>query len=337
MDLELRHHRHAAVLAEHGHYGRAAAALGITQPALSRSIQELERRIGMSLFERSRAGVRETDAGRVFVRRATELLRHADAMTREMSFLGGKTQGELRIGAGVFPSEMFVADAVAALMVDEPGLRISMRTAMVDDLLEELVRSELDVVVGDLRTAEEYHRSASFAEFRITPLRWHRAQVLVRRGHALAGRRGLSSSDVFAYPLAMSTRIPPDLLALVLEGRSRAGSARDERPVPAITCDSAAALRRIVLGSDAVTFMTRNLAEAEIARGELVALDFDAPWLGRAFAIVEPAERPASRAVARFSEFVQRRDAEVAARNAEGSDPRVRVHGEPARERVQRR
>ena len=57
MDLELRHHRHALALAEHRNFLRAARALEISQPALSRSIQELERRMGATLFSRARGGV----------------------------------------------------------------------------------------------------------------------------------------------------------------------------------------------------------------------------------------------------------------------------------------
>ncbi len=74
MDFDLRLLRHARALAEEGSFGRAARALHLTQPALSRSIQELERRTGIQLFDRNKGGVEPTDLGRVFLVHARELL-----------------------------------------------------------------------------------------------------------------------------------------------------------------------------------------------------------------------------------------------------------------------
>ena len=64
MDFDLRSLGHAQALAEHASFARAAKVLHITQPALSRSIQELERRVGVRLFDRARRGVEPTEAGR---------------------------------------------------------------------------------------------------------------------------------------------------------------------------------------------------------------------------------------------------------------------------------
>ena len=77
MDLNLRLLRHAHVLADLGSFARAARVLGITQPALSRSIKTLESRIGARLFERSTHGVQLTDAGQLFLANARELMARA--------------------------------------------------------------------------------------------------------------------------------------------------------------------------------------------------------------------------------------------------------------------
>ena len=67
MEVELRRLRHLIALAEHGNFGRAAAACYITQPALSRSIQALEAQVGAALFDRRRTGVELTDMGRLLL------------------------------------------------------------------------------------------------------------------------------------------------------------------------------------------------------------------------------------------------------------------------------
>src|SRR5690606_3734474 len=74
-DLDLRLVRYFTVVAEHGHFGRAAEALHITQPSLSRQIRGLERLLGATLFDRTPHGTRLTEAGEVFLPRARALLR----------------------------------------------------------------------------------------------------------------------------------------------------------------------------------------------------------------------------------------------------------------------
>ena len=83
MALELQQLRQVVALAEHRSFVRAAAALHISQPALSRSIQHLERRFGSSLFVRSSSGVVPTDLGRLYIERARDLLRMADELEGE--------------------------------------------------------------------------------------------------------------------------------------------------------------------------------------------------------------------------------------------------------------
>jgi DNA-binding transcriptional LysR family regulator len=306
MELELRHHRHALALSVHRQYRRAAEELGITQPSLTRSIQEVERRVGARLFHRGRGGVDATDAGRVYLERAKALLRHADDVARELQMLSGLAGAELRIGAGVYPSELFVADAVARLAVEHPSMQVLVFTAMVDRLVEMLRHREIDVLIGDARSVE------TIPGLRMRTLAWHRACLVTRASHPLAGRRGLAASEIFAHPFAMSTRVPPDLMTRILEGRSVGDGPPSPRRIPSILCDSTSVLRRIVAGSDTVALLSPALVEHEVARGELAVLDFTAPWLRRQFAVVELEERHSSPALGAFLPHLVECDGEAA-------------------------
>jgi DNA-binding transcriptional LysR family regulator len=313
MDLELRHHRHALALAEHRNFLRAARALEISQPALSRSIQELERRMGATLFSRARGGVEATDVGRIYLAKARAVIVQSGDLEREMHLIRGLEIGELRFGAGVYPSEMFVARAMARMAKAHPSVKLTAVSNSIDTLLQMLRRREIDFAIGDQKTAEAERG------LRVTPLAWHRGHLVVRAGHPLLGGSAFKLKDVLRYPLTLTTRVPHDLLSNFLQGEGgkgeggKRGSRRASATLPAITCDSPAMMKAIVAESDAIGLMPMSLIAREVADGSLVALPTEAPWLGRAFAIIELEDRSLSPSAEQFLRFVREAD-ELAAR-----------------------
>jgi DNA-binding transcriptional LysR family regulator len=313
MDLELRHHRHALALAEHRNFLRAARALEISQPALSRSIQELERRMGATLFSRARGGVEATDVGRIYLAKARAVIVQSGDLEREMHLIRGLEIGELRFGAGVYPSEMFVARAMARMAKAHPSVKLTAVSNSIDTLLQMLRRREIDFAIGDQKTAEAERG------LRVTPLAWHRGHLVVRAGHPLLGGSAFKLKDVLRYPLTLTTRVPHDLLSNFLQGEGgkgeggKRGSRRASATLPAITCDSPAMMKAIVAESDAIGLMPMSLIAREVADGSLVALPTEAPWLGRAFAIIELEDRSLSPSAEQFLRFVRETD-ELAAR-----------------------
>lgn len=317
MDLELRHCQHAVALAEHRNFDRAARALGITQPSLSRSIQQLERDVGTQLFNRGREGVEPSDAGRLFLARARSVLLHAADLEREMQLVRGIEVGELRVGAGIYPTEMFVGDAVARMHREHPRVKLVAVAGDIFALLQMLRRRELDLVVGDARSATEQ------GDVHLDLLSRYRAHVVVRAGHPLTSRRSASLKDALRYPLAFTSRVPLDLLALLREAQGPATAGETPPPLPAVACDSTIMMRRIVAASDAVTLMPMVLIARELAEGTLATLPVEAPWLGRHFAIIRVVERTPSPAAVRFMQYVREADTlaaalEVPSRSARG-------------------
>jgi DNA-binding transcriptional LysR family regulator len=90
MSLEVRHMRHVIALDEHGSFARAATALGLSQSALSRSIQSVEREIGSNLFVRTTSGVEPTDSGRVFIARIRQIAQLTEDLQRDLASERGR-------------------------------------------------------------------------------------------------------------------------------------------------------------------------------------------------------------------------------------------------------
>ncbi len=97
-NLTLRQLRYVEALARHGHFGRAAAAAAISQPALSMQIRDLEAALGAALFERGPRAVRPTGFGEAFVARARAILRAVDDLDDLARAARGGLAGRLRLG-----------------------------------------------------------------------------------------------------------------------------------------------------------------------------------------------------------------------------------------------
>jgi DNA-binding transcriptional LysR family regulator len=306
MPIDLRQCRHAIALAQHRNFDRAARALGLSQPALSRSIQMLEREVGVKLFNRRPQGVEPSDLGRIFLVKAQAVVLQSVDLEREMELLRGLDVGELRIGAGVFPSEMFVANALARMAVAHPAVRLTVCTNVAETLVGMLLRREVDLVIADGAAAAGQREIESIA------LTWHRAFIAVRSGHPLTRLKSPTLREILQYPMVMTTRLSPDLLAQLHRGRG--GKPANERPnptLPAMTCDSPTMMQIIVSMTDFITLTPRVLVSGNVAAGRLKLLRFEAPWLGRSFSILRIADRSLTPAAEAFIRLLKEADAEV--------------------------
>ena len=250
MALELQQLRQVVALAEHGSFVRAAAALHISQPALSRSIQNLERRFGSSLFLRSAAGVVPTDLGRLYIERARDLLRMADELEGEAIGHAAMRTGRVAVGGGPYPTDSFLGPAVARFVEQFPQVSVQLHSGDWDDLVHQLRSRTLDFFVAETSLL------AREPDLDVVPMPVrHPVYFFARAGHPLAASSAtIRAADVMSWPFATPSRIPPRVLDPMLaahrEGSSRLPSAR---PFPAIVCNGLAPVKRIVAASDVVS------------------------------------------------------------------------------------
>ncbi|GLY97279.1 LysR family transcriptional regulator [Actinoplanes sp. NBRC 103695] len=146
--MEARHLRYALALAEHQHFGRAAAALGIAQPPLSTQIAALEKEVGERLFERTSRGVFPTAAGDAFLARAERALQE---MTGAAVDAGRAARGETgRLRIGFIGSALLdpLPTVLAPFRRAHPEVRLSMTEAPSPESTSALLAGSLDVAVG---------------------------------------------------------------------------------------------------------------------------------------------------------------------------------------------
>ncbi len=135
-------------IAEEGQIGRAATRTGISQPALTKQLKNLEQSVGSPLFERNRSGVQLTQAGTLLLARARGILCNADEAQRELAELATGAIGLLRVGAGPTMAEYLLPQVVGGLLSRFPRIELRVMSALNDVLFENLRAGELDLVVS---------------------------------------------------------------------------------------------------------------------------------------------------------------------------------------------
>lgn len=279
MALELRQLRHVLAVAQHGSFGRAAAALHMTQPALSRSLKQIEWETGSVLFDRSASGVTPTEQGRLLVRRARELVDAADELEREITRhrVGGTDQ--ISLGAGGYAAETVVPAALARFLSDNDLVRVRVVRANWEELPRRLRARELDFFVAEFSSLVDDH------DLRVEPMARHQGFFVARKGHPLAGRAPVPPEEILAFPFVALAPYPPRALQPMLAARRPVSARQPGRPFPAVECTSLAAAKRIIGDSDGIAPLTLPMFADELARGSVVVLG-TAPWAYVHYAVV---------------------------------------------------
>ena len=145
--ITLRQLRYLDALAEHRHFGRAAEACAVTQPALSMQIRDLEKRLGVELIERRPGEVVLTEVGTEVVRRGEHVLAAARDLVDFARHRGHTLVGALTLGVIPSLAPYVLPKILPALPRRYPELRIELRETQTKFLLEELTRGSLDVVL----------------------------------------------------------------------------------------------------------------------------------------------------------------------------------------------
>lgn len=172
---------------ETGSLRSAARRLDLSQPALTKTVRELELELGAPLLMRSSEGVLPTAQGKLLFAQALKTLRELDTAVDQVHQLGGRMVGELNVGAVPLAVMLLIPETLRTFGAAFPDIRLRVSEELYIAQLQRLRKGEVDVAVGGIP------QGLSSGEFVTEPLLATRMVVVVRRGHPLEKARSLGA------------------------------------------------------------------------------------------------------------------------------------------------
>ena len=270
MEIDLKLLQYAVVLSKHRHFGRAAAALRISQPTLSRNIAALEKQLGLRVFERSRRDVVATPAGDDVLRMADELVTRAEAISNRLQLVRDGLGGRLRVAAGTYAHGIAVLPAAIDLINTHPSIRLELLERDWAAVAGMLMADRVDFAVFDIASLR------GMPALRVEPLGSMQGVYFCRAGHPLLKKSPLRPDDVRKFPL-VSTSMSHIHVGLIED--IDPGFTVDPvtgNILPSIAVSSAQVSREIVAATDAIGISHVSHMAEGLAAGRFAILDL--PW-----------------------------------------------------------
>lgn len=268
--MDIRELKHVVTLAREQSYTRAAEALGIAQPTLSRSIQAIEAKAKVRLFDRDRAGVHLTAVGRAFIERAAPLLAEATKLDALLAQAASAHAGEVAFGMAPLAASALLDPLLEASFRYRPELTCKVAIRSADALAALLAAEEIEFFICSEGLVPDA------MPFRKSRLGWFPTSMLVRSGHPLL--ESDDPQDLTGFPLLHSgflganRKLPRELERLTQ------GSVH--------IIESYDILARQTERSDAIWFSSAYAVIQQIADGRLRELPFPVERTRPAFRMV---------------------------------------------------
>ncbi len=271
--LDLRRLRYFLAVCDHGGFSRAAAAIGVAQPALTRQIQLLEQQVGQSLLERTGRGARPSAAGRFLLDRSRGHLEGLDDALQALRAAFGDGAGPLTLGVCPSIAPFFLDDLVAHIGARHPNIALNVIKAYSGDLKNLMQADRIDIALTYSGAAPDGFASADLFSERL---------VLVGGAGIFAESGPIWLAQAAQRKLILPSRIH-ELRALIERVAARRGVAL----APDIELDSLDAVKGLLLEKSAgrSTILPFRSVQAEVEAGTLSAATFEEPDMRRTIAL----------------------------------------------------
>ncbi|HJS86781.1 MAG TPA: LysR substrate-binding domain-containing protein [Acetobacteraceae bacterium] len=283
---------------------KASVALGVSQPALTKSLHELEDILQLRLFDRHPRGVYPTEGGIVFVRSARRILAELRRLDEELDLLSSPGGGTLALGALPVAASGVLPGALARLKAAYPAIRVRLQQGRTEELLPLLASGELDLIVGRLyepAVPDGFAREALWSE----PI-----SVLARAEHPIFSLGAVTVEELGRYDLVLPTatqRVGQEIEHLL--------SLLGIDPAASLRSSSHGFIREMLHGTDLLSVMPRLMMVGDLLRGTLRVVPLPIPTPDRPAGLILPRGGPALRSAGlAFAECLRAYVAEIAER-----------------------
>lgn len=303
MKLDPRQLAHLQAVIEFGGFGRASEAIHLTQPALTRSIQALERIVGAKVINRQRGGLALTEVGELLLDHTGRLDLAERELKRRINMIKGLELGELQIGVGMFGGAGLIGPAIGQLNQQHPRIKVRVTVAPYHELPERVLNGDLDIIVMEKSMVTERD------QFEIETLSPHPLRLVCRNGHPLQSRKKVGLREMLEFSLA-TPKLPPAFIQHLRQKLlevlpDQADLARD---LANVECDSWRILLDVVLNSDAVAMLPPYVIEQELRSGLLHTFPPFDTGIDFRLALAYRARRELTSSESRFIELLHHHD-----------------------------
>jgi DNA-binding transcriptional LysR family regulator len=295
--LKLRHLLLLVALDDHRKLHRAADAMNLSQPAASKMLGEVEKIVGVPLFERLPRGIEPTWYGEALIRRTRTVLAELGQAGAEIAALKVGEGGAVAIGTVMSPAVDVVVDALEAVRARMPRVQISIQVDTSDVLTEKLIGSKLDFVIARIPPG------ADPKPFDYREVGEEEGCLLVRAEHPLAGRETVLPSDLFDRDWVMQPR--GSLLRRSVEALLR----RHGVPPPERVVNTPSVMMAAVLAAktDAIAPLAAPVGDLFVGAGRFAKLRLSEPLTVEPYGLIRLAGRPLSPAAAELYRAVEQK------------------------------
>lgn len=292
-------------LDRHRHFGRAAAELGVSQPALTRSLQAIEDELGVRLFDRE-GSVRPTVFGDVLLARGQEIVgAFSDAM-REIAMLRGLETGELTVGAGIYPADICVAAAIGRIVTLHPRLLVTFDVKRWPEVQTDVLEGHADIGVADISEATRH------PDLDVEPIRESVLSFFCRSGHPLLERGPVTLADLMEFPWVGPQVTSP--MRVHVPSQDKAFGVHEpehDRLRPRVLVQTFPAAKAVLMAGDGLSAALPSQIREELAKGTCALIPIDTPWLKISYGFITRKGRTLSPATKLFKDMVRAVEAEI--------------------------
>ena len=301
--IETRHLWLALTLAKHRNFARAAKALHMTQPTLSRNIQALEEELGVTLFDRRPRDVVPTTFGELLLQRGESIFDSLQGLRHEMDGLRGLETGVLIVGAGPAGAGGHLVPALGRMAERYPNVRVKVVLEAFPDLLEAMRKGQVDIVLGGHIGDIE-----GDATFDVTPVAMAKGFFFCRRGHPLLRKKQISLEEMRQQPI-IAPYLSPALLEWLFPDYLARIQQPDIPPFPnTIQCNDYFLIKAMVAQSNVIGGGPYSVIAHDVRTGLLSILDVEEFPRRARLGVVRIHDRQVSPAAQAFMDSVREAD-----------------------------